>query len=166
MELIMNLRACHLSVSGLVFSEAPYDSVYSGVWGYNAVLAAEGILFFFVPSVRSVILALLNAVFATMIQAALAVSLKQVRWRCGRLVSWVWWRCCRKTSANRQHLSVRVGQSPLGGHEAPSTAHGLVLCNLISHTFRRIRHRCMRLQNTRILECYLGKRFSYVYRKL
>ena len=41
-------------------------------------------MFFLVPSVRSVILALLNAVFATMIQAALAFSLKQVRGRCSR----------------------------------------------------------------------------------
>ncbi|XP_043244744.1 urea transporter 1-like isoform X1 [Amphibalanus amphitrite] len=63
---------------GVAFSDPPYDSVYSGVWGYNGILAAEAIMFFMVPSVRSVLLALLNAVLATMIQAALAVSLKQV----------------------------------------------------------------------------------------
>ena len=36
-------------------------------------------MFFFVPSIRSAILSVLNAIFATMIQAALAVSLKQVK---------------------------------------------------------------------------------------
>ena len=60
----------------MAFSDPPYDSVYSGVWGYNGILAAEAIMFFMVPSVRSVLLALLNAVLATMIQAALGESIR------------------------------------------------------------------------------------------
>ncbi|XP_037091892.1 urea transporter 1-like [Pollicipes pollicipes] len=62
---------------GLALGTAPYDNVYNGVWGYNGILAAEGIMFFFVPSLHSACLALINAVFATMLQAALSISMKQ-----------------------------------------------------------------------------------------
>lgn len=52
-------------------SSSPYTAVYHGVWGYNGFLAAGSISFFMVPKPRILLLAAINAVFATFIQSAL-----------------------------------------------------------------------------------------------
>lgn len=57
--------------SGLLVSTAPYANVYDGVWGYNGFLAAGSISFFMVPKPHILLLAAINAVFATFIQSAL-----------------------------------------------------------------------------------------------
>ncbi|XP_045136142.1 urea transporter 2-like isoform X1 [Portunus trituberculatus] len=57
--------------SGLLVSSSPYAAVYHGVWGYNGFLAAGSISFFMVPKPRILLLAAINAVFATFIQSAL-----------------------------------------------------------------------------------------------
>lgn len=56
---------------GLLVSSSPYAAVYHGVWGYNGFLAAGSISFFMVPKLHILLLAAINAVFATFIQSAL-----------------------------------------------------------------------------------------------
>lgn len=65
------------SFTAISISSAPYDAVYSGVWGYNGFLATACILFFMVPTARTTPLAIANAVFATAVQAAILPVFKQ-----------------------------------------------------------------------------------------
>ncbi|KAK8388094.1 hypothetical protein O3P69_020172 [Scylla paramamosain] len=58
------------TLTALVVSEGPYAAAYAGVWGYNGFLAGGAMLFFVVASPRVLVLAVVNALLATFIQAA------------------------------------------------------------------------------------------------
>ncbi|KAG7158449.1 Urea transporter 1-like 2 [Homarus americanus] len=58
--------------TALLVSSAPYELVYAGVWGYNGFLSAGSIAFFMVITPRTLLLALINVVFTTFLQATLA----------------------------------------------------------------------------------------------
>ncbi|XP_066983596.1 urea transporter 1-like isoform X1 [Macrobrachium rosenbergii] len=57
--------------TALAVSSAPYTLVYAGVWGYNGFLSAACITFFMVPNPKMIIMAAINAVFTSCLQAAI-----------------------------------------------------------------------------------------------
>ncbi|KAG7175093.1 Urea transporter 1-like 1, partial [Homarus americanus] len=71
LTLVSYLGATLGTLTGLVVSSAPYTLVYHGIWGYNGFLAAGSIAFFMAPTPRVILVAAINAVFATYLQAAL-----------------------------------------------------------------------------------------------
>ncbi|KAG0699138.1 Urea transporter 2 [Chionoecetes opilio] len=60
------------TLTGLVVSTAPYAAIYQGLWGYNGFLAAGSISFFMVPKLHILLMAAINAVFATFLHSALS----------------------------------------------------------------------------------------------
>lgn len=72
LTIVCYMGAVVATFTALMVSPAPYSSVYAGVWGYNGFLAAGAIAFFMVPTPRTLLLAAINAVFATFIQGAMS----------------------------------------------------------------------------------------------
>ncbi|XP_063847942.1 urea transporter 1-like [Scylla paramamosain] len=58
------------SVLGAVVSVAPYSEVYAGLWGYNAMLTAGGIVYFLHVTPSSTLAAVVGATLAALTQAA------------------------------------------------------------------------------------------------
>lgn len=54
-----------------ITGDSQVSAVVSGVWGYNGFLAAGSAVFFLTPSLNVLLLAILNAVSATIIHAVL-----------------------------------------------------------------------------------------------
>jgi len=63
------------SIFGIVFAEAPFDSIYDGIWGFNGILAAASVGgVFFVLTCHSFGTALANVILAAIIQHAFALA--------------------------------------------------------------------------------------------
>ncbi|XP_042856170.1 urea transporter 2-like [Penaeus japonicus] len=69
---ISMVGAFFASCTAIMVSSPPYSLIYAGVWGYNGFLSAACLFFFMVPSRRLLFLAVVNAVFTTFLQAAVA----------------------------------------------------------------------------------------------
>jgi urea transporter len=68
-----------ISVSGMVFSEAPYDTVYDGIWGFNGILSAIAVGgLFFVLTCHSFGTALASVLFTVLVQQAFALAFAPV----------------------------------------------------------------------------------------
>lgn len=68
-----------LYVPGIVFSEAPFTAVYTGIWGYNALLSASAVGgFFIVLTCHSFWNALANVLFTVVVQQTLIIAFKSV----------------------------------------------------------------------------------------
>nr|XP_053655720.1 urea transporter 2-like [Cherax quadricarinatus] len=71
LTLVSYMGATLGTLTGLLVSSAPYTLVYHGIWGYNGFLSAGSIAFFMAPTPRVILVAAINAVFATFLQSAL-----------------------------------------------------------------------------------------------
>ncbi|XP_037782273.1 urea transporter 2-like isoform X1 [Penaeus monodon] len=72
LTVISVVGALFASCTAVLVSSAPYSMIYAGVWGYNGFLSAGCLFFFMVPSRRLFVLAVVNAIFTTFLQAAIA----------------------------------------------------------------------------------------------
>lgn len=65
------------NLAGLIFTGAPYLSVYHGLWGFNGILSAAAVGgYFLVMTAHSFFLAVLNVLFTVGIQQALLVAFR------------------------------------------------------------------------------------------
>lgn len=58
------------SLLGVLMSPAPYLEVYAGLWGYNALLTAGGVVYFLQVTPAAVLAAAVAATLAALVQAA------------------------------------------------------------------------------------------------
>ncbi|XP_035700394.1 urea transporter 2 isoform X1 [Folsomia candida] len=67
------------STCGILLANEDFDDVYNGLWGYNGFLASVAISsIFFLPSIRSFIVAGANVVTAALVQKAFQLGFKQL----------------------------------------------------------------------------------------